>query len=171
MVTRKIRSEYMKKFRDPKWETFSQSYEDSLKYRLTRRLLEHSHRPWFWESWEGSESSGRSTPRPAGNRIAPLAPPPPAEEGAGEREAPGAGSGAPGAGSGAPGEDGRAELRGGDAATTLPPPVVQTPRDSPKRGSVVERRRARSADLQQTSRLADDRWVTEYMRCFSARLR
>ncbi|XP_056264403.1 centriole, cilia and spindle-associated protein isoform X2 [Pseudoliparis swirei] len=267
MVTRKIRSEYMKKFRDPKLETFSQSYEDSLKYRLTRRLLEHSHQPWFWEGWEGSESSGRSTPRPAGNRIAPLAlpPPPPAEEGEEKREAPGAGSRPPG-------EDGRAELRGGDAAvdavtdpgvspsedpetdagpvfstssdgepavpapkrrprrraarpeagrrvvshddapagavvavrktpraksqppistkenrrpasrtgaearrtqnpTTLPPPVVQTPRDSPKRGSVVERRRARSADLQQTSRLADDRWVTEYMRCFSAQLR
>ncbi|KAM4611289.1 centriole, cilia and spindle-associated protein [Polymixia lowei] len=73
MVTKKIRTEYMKKFRDPKWETFSKCYEDSLKYRLTRRVMEHSHRPWIWEGWDnGSDSSGRSTPRLTRNKIAPL---------------------------------------------------------------------------------------------------
>ncbi|AWP05007.1 putative centriole cilia and spindle-associated protein-like [Scophthalmus maximus] len=78
MVTKKIRTEYMKKFRDPKWETFSKCYEDSLKYRLSRRVMEHSHKPWFWEGCEcGSDgSSGQSTPRLTRNRVAPLSLPP-----------------------------------------------------------------------------------------------
>jgi len=68
----------MKKFRDPKWETFSKSYEDSLKYRLTRRVMEHSHKPWFWEGWDsGSNSSGWSTPRLTRNKVTPLSLPPP----------------------------------------------------------------------------------------------
>uniref|UniRef100_A0A3B1JL41 Centriole, cilia and spindle-associated protein a n=1 Tax=Astyanax mexicanus TaxID=7994 RepID=A0A3B1JL41_ASTMX len=63
-VTKRIRTEYMKKFRDPKWETFSKCYEDSVKYRLTRRLLEQTHRPLFGEGWDsGSDSSGRSSPK------------------------------------------------------------------------------------------------------------
>ncbi|MBN3324080.1 CCSAP protein, partial [Atractosteus spatula] len=64
MVAKKIRTEYMKKFKDPKWETYSKCYEDMLKYRVTRRLLEHTHNPWFWEGWDsGSDSSGSSTPQ------------------------------------------------------------------------------------------------------------
>ncbi|XP_076851291.1 centriole, cilia and spindle-associated protein [Brachyhypopomus gauderio] len=63
-ATKKVRTEYMKKFRDPKWETFSKCYEDSLKYRLSRRLMEQTHRPLFGEGWEsGSDSSGTSSPR------------------------------------------------------------------------------------------------------------
>ncbi|XP_029351657.1 centriole, cilia and spindle-associated protein [Echeneis naucrates] len=83
MVTKKIRTEYMKKFRDPKWETFSKCYEDSVQYRLSRRLMEHSHKPWIWEGWDGgSDCSGRSTPRPTRNRVAPLSLPlPPSSEG------------------------------------------------------------------------------------------
>ncbi|RXN25430.1 cilia and spindle-associated -like protein [Labeo rohita] len=63
MVTKRIRSEYMKKFKDPKWDTYSKCYEDLLKYRLSRRLLEQAHNPWFWGEW-GSDtaSSGKSTP-------------------------------------------------------------------------------------------------------------
>lgn len=81
MVTKKIRTEYMKKFRDPKWETFSKCYEDSLKYRLTRRVMEHSHKPWFWEGWDsGSDSSGWSTPRLSSNKVVPLSLPPTALE-------------------------------------------------------------------------------------------
>ncbi|XP_016090487.1 centriole, cilia and spindle-associated protein-like [Sinocyclocheilus grahami] len=62
MVTKRIRSEYMKKFKDPKWDTYAKCYEDLLKYRLSRRLLEQAHNPWFWGEW-GSEtgSSGKST--------------------------------------------------------------------------------------------------------------
>nr|XP_061840317.1 centriole, cilia and spindle-associated protein-like [Nerophis lumbriciformis]XP_061840318.1 centriole, cilia and spindle-associated protein-like [Nerophis lumbriciformis] len=72
MLAKKVRSEYMKRFRDPKWETFAKCYEDSLRYRLTRRVMEHSHKPWFWEGWDGgSESSGQSTPRLSRNKVAP----------------------------------------------------------------------------------------------------
>ncbi|XP_033821272.1 centriole, cilia and spindle-associated protein [Periophthalmus magnuspinnatus] len=73
MVTKKVRTEYMKKFKDPKWDSFSKCYEDCLKYRLTRRVMEGAHRPWFWEGWEGSsESSGWSTPLGRGSRVGPL---------------------------------------------------------------------------------------------------
>uniref|UniRef100_A0A3Q3E9T7 Centriole, cilia and spindle-associated protein b n=1 Tax=Labrus bergylta TaxID=56723 RepID=A0A3Q3E9T7_9LABR len=65
MVMKKIRSEYMKKFKDPKWETYTKCYEEMLKYRLTRRLLEHTHNPWFWAGSESdSDSGGRSPPPP-----------------------------------------------------------------------------------------------------------
>ncbi|XP_072319202.1 centriole, cilia and spindle-associated protein [Eucyclogobius newberryi] len=82
MMTKKVRTEYMKKFKDPKWDSFSKCYEDSLKYRLTRRVMEGAHRPWFWEAWESSsESSGWSTPMGRVNRVGPLnvAPPDTAE--------------------------------------------------------------------------------------------
>ncbi|KAL6487034.1 hypothetical protein MHYP_G00036600 [Metynnis hypsauchen] len=63
MVTKRIRSEYMKKFKDPKWETYAKCYEDLVKYRLSRRLLEQAHNPWFWGEWASdTESSGKSTP-------------------------------------------------------------------------------------------------------------
>lgn len=66
-ATKKIRTEYMKKFREPKWETFSKCYQDSVKYRLSRRLMEHTHRPLFGDGWDsGSDSSGRSSPRVRG---------------------------------------------------------------------------------------------------------
>ncbi|XP_051558259.1 centriole, cilia and spindle-associated protein-like isoform X2 [Myxocyprinus asiaticus] len=64
MMSKKIRTEYMKKFQDPKWETFSKCYEDSVKYRLTRRVMEQTHRPLFGDGWDsGSNSSGRSSPK------------------------------------------------------------------------------------------------------------
>lgn len=65
MVTKRIRSEYMKKFKDPKWESYTKCYEEMLKYRLTRRLLEHTHNPWFWSGSDtDSDSGGRSPPPP-----------------------------------------------------------------------------------------------------------
>ncbi|KAJ8002010.1 hypothetical protein DPEC_G00175350 [Dallia pectoralis] len=52
---------------------------------------------------------------------------------------------------------------------------VQSRREFEKQASNLDRRRARSADLEKTQRseltVAEDRWTTEYMRCFSARLR
>ncbi|TRY86210.1 hypothetical protein DNTS_030244 [Danionella cerebrum] len=58
------KTEYMKKYRNPKWETFSKCYEDSVKYRATRRMMEQTHRPLFADGWDsGSDSSGRSSPR------------------------------------------------------------------------------------------------------------
>ncbi|KAM9860733.1 centriole, cilia and spindle-associated protein [Aulostomus maculatus] len=70
MVTKRIRSEYMKKFKDPKWETYSKCYEEMLKYRLTRRLLEHTHNPWFWSGSDSdSDSGGRSPAAPSKNQV------------------------------------------------------------------------------------------------------
>ncbi|XP_054469700.1 centriole, cilia and spindle-associated protein [Anoplopoma fimbria] len=72
MVTKRIRSEYMKKFKDPKWETYAKCYEEMLKYRLTRRLLEHTHNPWFWSGTDSdSDSGGRSPPPPSKNQVRP----------------------------------------------------------------------------------------------------
>ncbi|XP_070766228.1 centriole, cilia and spindle-associated protein [Enoplosus armatus] len=65
MVTKRIRSEYMKKFKDPKWETYTKCYEEMLKYRLTRRLLEHTHNPWFWTGSDTDSDSGGRSPPPA----------------------------------------------------------------------------------------------------------
>lgn len=62
----------MKKFKDPKWETYSRCYEELLKYRRTRRLLEQSHNPWFWGDWASDASeSGKSTPQ-RNNKVEPL---------------------------------------------------------------------------------------------------
>lgn len=64
MVTRRIRSEYMKKFKDPKWETYTRCYEEMLRYRLTRRLLEQTHNPWFWNGSDTESDSGERSPLP-----------------------------------------------------------------------------------------------------------
>ncbi|XP_060945075.1 centriole, cilia and spindle-associated protein [Limanda limanda] len=275
MVTKTIRTEYMKKFRDPRWETFSKCYEDALRYRLTRRVMEHAHRPWLWEGWDsGSDSSGWSTPRLTRNKVSPLSlPPPPASSGLktspgpepAHQEAGGGGAGdtapntaalvengvnEPGAGSVKPvpnasrasedtaTDDGPADTASSDGEPVKPapkrrhrrrappaepgrqdgssddqqaavrkaaraksqPPISseekrrassrldgsegrtqlrtndsQTRRESDKRSNNVERRRARSADLDKVRRsqlaVVDDRWMTEYMSCFSARRR
>lgn len=297
-MTKKVRTEYMKKFRDPKWETFSKCYEDSLKYRLTRRVMEHSHKPWFWEGWDsGSDSSGWSTPRLTRNKVAPLSLPPPptssevkqrlselspqpklpsenGETEVGTEEVPvvdaappteaslvenGVNEASGGSMTAAPNtsgpsddtatDNGPADTASSDGEPANPapkrrhrrrtprsepghrdsshddrpavvrkppraksqPPIstkekenrrpssrldwterqtevrrtpndshtsdacVQTRRESDKRSSNPDRRRARSADLEKMRRsqltVVDDRWMTEYMRCFSARLR
>lgn len=70
MVTRRIRSEYMKKFKDPKWETYTRCYEEMLKYRLTRRLLEQTHNPWFWNGSDTDSDSGERSPlAPSKNQV------------------------------------------------------------------------------------------------------
>ncbi|CAL8243504.1 unnamed protein product [Lota lota] len=61
MVTMRIRTEYMKNFKDPKWESYSKCYEELFRYRMARRLLEHSHNPWFWN---GSDSDSDASESP-----------------------------------------------------------------------------------------------------------
>lgn len=63
---KRIRSEYMKKFKDPKWDSYSKCYEEMLKYRLARRLLEYSHNPWIWGGSDTDSDSGGRSPMPAG---------------------------------------------------------------------------------------------------------
>ncbi|XP_044307475.1 centriole, cilia and spindle-associated protein [Varanus komodoensis] len=77
--SRGVKSEYMKRFKEPKWEACGPCYQELLRYRLSRRLLEQAHRPWFWDGWEqdsslsGSGSSsgggGRGSPSPPGTLI------------------------------------------------------------------------------------------------------
>ncbi|KAK0149517.1 Centriole, cilia and spindle-associated protein [Merluccius polli] len=64
MVTKRIRTEYMKKFKDPQWESYSRCYEELLQYRVTRRLLEHTHNPWFWTGSDSDSDVGESPARP-----------------------------------------------------------------------------------------------------------
>ncbi|KAM3876959.1 centriole, cilia and spindle-associated protein [Diretmus argenteus] len=69
MVIKKMRSEYMKKFKDPKWETYNKCYEELLKYRLTRRLLEHTHNPWFWNGSDSDSDPGAGQTPPNKNQV------------------------------------------------------------------------------------------------------
>ncbi|XP_075002549.1 centriole, cilia and spindle-associated protein [Calonectris borealis] len=69
---RRVKTEYMKRFKEPKWESCGACYLELLRYRLSRRLLEQAHRPWLWDGWEqdsGGGSGGGSTagsPSPPG---------------------------------------------------------------------------------------------------------
>ncbi|CAB1338395.1 unnamed protein product, partial [Coregonus sp. 'balchen'] len=69
MFTKRMRTEHMKRFKDTKWETYAKCYEEMVKLRLTRRLLEQTHNPWFWNCDSDSESS-RSTSQ--NNKVEPL---------------------------------------------------------------------------------------------------
>uniref|UniRef100_A0A8B9GE20 Centriole, cilia and spindle associated protein n=1 Tax=Amazona collaria TaxID=241587 RepID=A0A8B9GE20_9PSIT len=71
------RTEYMKRFKEPKWESCGACYLELLRYRLSRRLLEQAHRPWLWDGWEddsgsggGSSTAGSPSP-PAASRPGP----------------------------------------------------------------------------------------------------
>lgn len=55
----------MKRFKDPQWDAYGNCYAELLSYRLMRRLLEQTHRPWLWEGWEeaSDSSSEQSVPQ------------------------------------------------------------------------------------------------------------
>ncbi|XP_039188802.1 centriole, cilia and spindle-associated protein isoform X1 [Crotalus tigris] len=108
--SRCVKSEYMKCFKEPKWEACGPCYQELLRYRLSRRLLEQAHRPWFWDDWEqdgslnGSGGSG-SSPSSQGTSSPPVVRQPEEEAArpAGETEVPGGDLGLDRIG--APGED------------------------------------------------------------------
>ncbi|KAL7987578.1 hypothetical protein Chor_006497 [Crotalus horridus] len=108
--SRCVKSEYMKCFKEPKWEACGPCYHELLRYRLSRRLLEQAHRPWFWDDWEqdgslnGSGGSG-SSPSSQGTSSPPVVRQPEEEAArpAGETEVPGGDLGLDRIG--APGED------------------------------------------------------------------
>ncbi|XP_067391933.1 centriole, cilia and spindle-associated protein [Emydura macquarii macquarii] len=60
----RVKSEYMKRFKEPKWESCGPCYRELLRYRLSRRLLEQAHRPWLWDGWEPDSSSSAGSPSP-----------------------------------------------------------------------------------------------------------
>ncbi|XP_053768295.1 centriole, cilia and spindle-associated protein [Desmodus rotundus] len=108
-----VKSEYMKRYQEPRWDEYAACYRELLHYRLGRRLLEQAHAPWLWDDWgpagnsDDSASSGAGSPTP---RCAPASPPPPAEAAA--REEPAAKAGDAGAGDAGAGD---AEARDAEA--------------------------------------------------------
>ncbi|KAM9245275.1 centriole, cilia and spindle-associated protein isoform 2-T2 [Dugong dugon] len=80
----KVKSEYMKRYKDPRWDMYGPCYRELLHYRLSRRLLEQAHNPWFWDDWgpasssddSSSSSGGGGSPCPA-PQGAPASSPPP----------------------------------------------------------------------------------------------
>ncbi|XP_060609794.2 centriole, cilia and spindle-associated protein isoform X1 [Anolis sagrei] len=79
--SRCVKSEYMKRFKEPKWEACGPCYQELLRYRLSRRLLEQAHRPWFWDGWEpdsggGGSGSSRGSSSSNGSAPSPIAAPP-----------------------------------------------------------------------------------------------
>ncbi|XP_062912115.1 centriole, cilia and spindle-associated protein-like [Mobula hypostoma] len=64
-MTKRMKTEYMKKFKGPKWDNCGSCYSDLVQYRNMRRILEQAHIPFVWTGWDTSSnsSSDASTPR------------------------------------------------------------------------------------------------------------
>lgn len=61
-----VKSEYMKRYREPRWDEYAPCYRELLRYRLGRRLLEQAHAPWLWDTWgPDSPSDSSASPSPA----------------------------------------------------------------------------------------------------------
>lgn len=78
-----VKSEYMKRYREPRWDEYAPCYRELLRYRLGRRLLEQAHAPWLWDAWgpdSPSDSSASPSPAPRGAIGEPAAPSAPEEE-------------------------------------------------------------------------------------------
>ncbi|XP_043762879.1 centriole, cilia and spindle-associated protein-like [Cervus elaphus] len=80
-----VKSEYMKRYQEPRWDEYGPCYRALRHYRLGRRLLEQAHAPWLWDDWgqagasddsASSASSGTGGPTP---QCVPASPPQPAE--------------------------------------------------------------------------------------------
>ena len=81
-----VKSEYMKRYQEPRWDEYGPCYRALRHYCLGRRLLEQAHAPWLWDHWgqagasddsASSASSGTGAPAPQCAPASPL--PPPAE--------------------------------------------------------------------------------------------
>ncbi|KAM4828782.1 centriole, cilia and spindle-associated protein [Thomomys bottae] len=77
-----VKSEYMKRYREPRWDEFAACYRELRRYRLGRRLLEQAHAPWLWDAWgpdgasDGSAASSPAAPSPAPRAASPEPRPP-----------------------------------------------------------------------------------------------
>ncbi|KAM5301490.1 centriole, cilia and spindle-associated protein [Glossophaga mutica] len=124
-----VKSEYMKRYREPRWDEYAACYRELLHYRLGRRLLEQAHAPWLWDDWgpagnsDDSASSGAGSPTP---HCARASPPPPAEAAAREgpaAEAAKAGNAEAGDAEAADAEAGDAEARDAEDTSVPASPV------------------------------------------------
>ncbi|XP_058399046.1 centriole, cilia and spindle-associated protein isoform X1 [Diceros bicornis minor] len=129
-----VKSEYMKRYREPRWDEYGPCYRELLHYRLGRRLLEQAHAPWLWDDWgpagasddsASSASSGAGGPAP---QCSPVSSPLPAEPAA--REGPEQGA------RGAPEEQGAEDADAVDAEaaedTALPVLPVKDVKEKPE---------------------------------------
>ncbi|XP_065586368.1 centriole, cilia and spindle-associated protein [Cyrtonyx montezumae] len=81
---RRVKTEYMKRFKEPKWESCGACYLELLRYRLSRRLLEQAHRPWLWDGWEQDSAGGSGSTAGSSSPPAAGSPPPAQDEEAAE---------------------------------------------------------------------------------------
>ncbi|XP_012631483.1 centriole, cilia and spindle-associated protein-like [Microcebus murinus] len=75
-----VKSEYMKRYREPRWDEYGPCYRELLRYRLGRRLLEQAHAPWLWDDWGPGSSSDDSESSSSGGPAPGCAPASPAEQ-------------------------------------------------------------------------------------------
>lgn len=66
-----VKSEYMKRYREPRWDEYAPCYRELLRYRLGRRLLEQAHAPWLWDAWGPDCASDDSASSAASSGPAP----------------------------------------------------------------------------------------------------
>ncbi|XP_006269915.1 centriole, cilia and spindle-associated protein isoform X2 [Alligator mississippiensis] len=86
---RRVKTEYMKRYKEPKWESCGACYLELLRYRLSRRLLEQAHRPWLWDGWEqGSAGSGSGSGSGSLSPPGSASPPQQQQQEAAERSSP-----------------------------------------------------------------------------------
>nr|XP_025864553.1 centriole, cilia and spindle-associated protein [Vulpes vulpes] len=66
-----VKSEYMKRYREPRWDEYGPCYRELLHYRLGRRLLEQAHAPWLWDDWgpAGTSDDSASSASSVGGRT------------------------------------------------------------------------------------------------------
>ncbi|MBZ3887618.1 Centriole, cilia and spindle-associated protein [Sciurus carolinensis] len=203
-----VKSEYMKRYREPRWDEYAPGYRELLRYRLGRRLLEQAHAPWLRDAW-GPDSSSDDSASSAAWGPAPrcaLADPEESSEAsepaeASGREKPERPAGEQGAEAGdeqdlaqpaLPVKDveekpeQQTQVKETDRSTAGVTPRQQpmheihefalrakSRRQVEKRKLAAQRQRAHWAELEKSraSRAppAESPWVTEYMRCYSAR--
>nr|XP_055164970.1 centriole, cilia and spindle-associated protein [Nyctereutes procyonoides] len=72
-----VKSEYMKRYREPRWDEYGPCYRELLHYRLGRRLLEQAHAPWLWDDWGPAGSSDDSASSASSGAAGPAPPAPP----------------------------------------------------------------------------------------------
>ncbi|ELR55701.1 hypothetical protein M91_02777 [Bos mutus] len=69
-----VKSEYMKRYQEPRWDEYGPCYRALRHYRLGRRLLEQAHAPWLWDDWGQAGASDDSASSASGPQDSSLPP-------------------------------------------------------------------------------------------------